>query len=385
MLVNSKIYETVIVGGGAAGLSCALSAAAGGANVLLLEKAVELGGTVKHALIHTIGGLFDDRGDFLNAGLPVELTERLRHACSYTRKRRIGKTWVLNVDPAIYAKVITNWIQTKPNIEVHYQASVTRVSIEDGRIKQISGVFDGSSHTLCPNDVVDATGNASVVRKVDEGLVDDGLALGGLILQLRGLMPDAMLFPKGVALLRQILKAVVDGELPPECSSLWLDTGVYPDEAYAKFSVSQGCHDPAHMRLVAQQLLAFLHMSPGFARAFIHRYGELGARDAGRIKGEYCLTEQDIKAGKRFGDVACRACWPIEHWHPQKGISLEYLPPGCDYDIPLRSLKVSGFTNLWAAGKCLSAEPRAQASARVAGTCWAMGEAVGRHITGRSK
>ena len=92
------------------------------------------------------------------------------------------------------------------------------------------------------------------------------------------------------------------------------------------------------------------------------------------------MTERDVKEGSRFADVACRACWPIEHWHPQKGISLEYLPDGQDYDIPLRSLRVAGFENLWAAGKCLSAEPRAQASARVVGTCWAMGEAVGKNV-----
>ena len=73
----------VIVGGGAAGLSCALSAAAQGANVLLVEKAASLGGTVTHALIHTLGGLFDDQGNFLNPGLPVELADRLAQASSF--------------------------------------------------------------------------------------------------------------------------------------------------------------------------------------------------------------------------------------------------------------------------------------------------------------
>ncbi len=378
--MSSKPYEIVIVGGGAAGLSCALSAAAEGANVVLLEKTAGLGGTVQQALIHTLGGLFDDQGNFLNPGLPAALTERLGHACSHTRKRRIGKTWVLSVDPSVYAVVIAAWIKTTPNISVHYQARVTHVSIDAGRIEQVRVTCNGETHTLHPHALVDTTGNASIVQQIDAGLVADGVALGGFILQLRGLMPDALQFPKGVARLRQIRKAVDNGELPPECSTVWLDTGVYPDEAYAKFSVTPADYDAGHMKCVAKQLLAFLQALPDFTGAFIHRYGQLGTRDAGRIKGEYCLTEQDIKAGKRFADVACRACWPIEHWHPQTGISLEYLPPGHDYDIPLRSLKVAGFTNLWAAGKCLSAEPRAQASARVVGTCWAMGEAVGKNI-----
>jgi hypothetical protein len=233
-----------------------------------------------------------------------------------------------------------------------------------------------------PRALVDANGNANVVRQVDGALVNGGEALGGFIVQLRGLMPDAIQFPKGVGILREIRKAVEKAELPPECATVWLDTGVYLDEAYAKFSVAPKEFDAIRMRFVANQLLAFLRALPGFADAFIYRYGHLGVRDGGRIKGEYCLTEQDIKAGRRFADVACRAAWPIEHWHPQQGISLEYLPPGHFYEIPLRSLQVTGFTNLWAAGKCLSAEPRAQASARVAGTCWAMGEAVGKHLVG---
>ncbi|OAD20123.1 FAD dependent oxidoreductase [Candidatus Thiomargarita nelsonii] len=216
-------------------------------------------------------------------------------------------------------------------------------------------------------------------------MVDDGMALGGFILQLRGISPNALRFPKGVALLRHIRKAVENHELPPECATLWLDTGIYPNEAYAKFNVMPEDYDAAQMKAVAKRLLVFLQTLADFSEAFINGYGQLGIRDGGRIKGEYCLTETDIKQGKRFADVACRACWPIEHWHPQKGISLEYLPAGHHYDIPLRSLKVATFTNLWAVGKCLSAEPRAQASARVAGTCWAMGDAVGKNILGSSK
>ena len=376
------MYETVIVGGGAAGLSCALSAAAEGANVLLLEKTNELGGTVKKALIHTIGGLFDDQGEFLNTGIPMELAQRLGEACSYTQKRRIGKTWVLNVNPSTYADVIMDWIKSSSNIEVRYAATVTAISVDAGRIEQIRVAHNGSTTEIYPHALVDTTGNASIVRQVDAGLVEDGAAMGGFIVQLRGLAHGALQFPKGAGILMRIRKAVDNGELPPECSTVWLDTGVYPDEAYAKFSVSQEDCDEVHMGLAGQQLLAFLRTLLGFSDAFISKCGAPCSRDAGQIKGEYCLTERDIMSGTRFPDVACRASWPIEHWHPVTGLSLEYLPAGRDYDIPLRSFQVAGFSNLWAAGKCLSAEPRAQASARVAGTCWAMGEAVGKHITG---
>lgn len=375
----------VVVGGGAAGISCALSAAAGGGQVLLLERTSELGGTVQHSLIHTLGGLFDDRGERLNEGLPVELGERLGRSCAHTRKRRIGRTWVLNVDPAVYASVLSDWLGETRNIRVLRQATVTDVTAVGDRIEALHFTHDGESRAVRPHTLVDTTGAASVIRLLGDHLVAQGVALAGLVVVLRGVAPDALQFPRGVAILRHIRSAVDGHELPPECSTLWLDTGVYPDEVYVKFNLPGESHAPARMTVVMERLLACLQTLPGFSTAHVVRYGRLGIRDGGRIVGEYCLTEADIVAGTRFTDVACRASWPIEHWHPATGLHLEYLPDGQSYDIPLRSLRVKGFTNLWAAGKCLSAEPRAQASARVAGTCWAMGEAVARNILAGSR
>ncbi|SEB12995.1 FAD dependent oxidoreductase [Thiothrix caldifontis] len=198
---------------------------------------------------------------------------------------------------------------------------------------------------------------------------------------MRNIEPNVLQFPKVLGLLREIRKAAEQGQLTPECATVWLDTGVYPDEIYVKFNVAENDYRPTSMQTAATQLLAFLRRFPGFADACIQNYGQLGIRDGGRIRGEYCLTERDVITGRQFTDTACQASWPIEHWHPDQGITLQYLPAGQSYAIPLRSLKVAGFSNLWAAGKCLSAEPRAQASARVVGTCWAMGAAIGKHIS----
>lgn len=374
--------KTVIAGGGAAGLGCALSAAAAGAQVLLLESDSEIGGTVRQALIHTIAGLFDDQGEFLNAGLPMELTERLTQASPSSQKRRIGKTWVLNADPAVYSETVRRWISETPTVEVCCGARVTKVAADKGVIGEIEYEARGATHAVSPRHLVDATGSASVVRQIDPALVEDGCALGGFIVRIRGLRPCAMQFPKGAGLVREVRRAAQSGELPPACATVWIDTGVRGDEAYAKFNLRHEQFDGARMRETANVLVRFLREMEGFEDAFVDGRGDFGIRDGGRVRGEYRLTEDDVTSGRQFADAACRASWPIEHWHPASGLSLEYLPPGTSYEIPLRSLRVRGFANLWAAGKCLSAEPRAQASARMAGTCWAMGAAVGAEIAG---
>jgi hypothetical protein len=362
-------------------MGCALAAAGGGLQVVLVEKNQKPGGTVNQALIHTIGGLFDDQGKLLNPGLPTELTERLTQASPQTQKRRIGKTWVLNVDPECYTQVVTDWLATTAKISAYYQTEITAIATQDADISAVT--LHGKRQTLThqPHALVDATGNANIVRHIDASLVDAGMALGGYIVCLRHIEPDALQFPKGLGLSREIRKAVAQEQLPPECATVWLDTGVYPDEVYVKFNVAEANYQSAHMQSAAIQLVAFLQRFPGFTDASIQHYGQLGIRDGGRIRGEYCLTATDVITGRQFTDTACQASWPIEHWHPEQGITLQYLPAGQSYAIPLRSLKVAGFSNLWAAGKCLSAEPRAQASARVVGTCWAMGEAIGKHIS----
>ena len=66
MSKSCNLHHTIaVIGAGASGLACALAAARAGSTVILLEKTARLGGTVTAALIHTLGGLYDDAGEFL--------------------------------------------------------------------------------------------------------------------------------------------------------------------------------------------------------------------------------------------------------------------------------------------------------------------------------
>lgn len=363
----------VISGGGAAGISCALAAAQQEKQVILVEKTGSLGGTLTQALIHTIGGLFDEHGQLLNLGLPLALVERLTHASPDTQKRRIGKLWVLNVDPTLYAAVVTAWLAEFSKIKIVYHTELTEILIEEQRASQIK--LNGQWIKITA--LVDATGTAQCIRHLDPKLVKIDNTLAGWIVQIRGVAPNALQFPQGVAILKTIRDATVRQQLPPECATVWLDSGVYADEIYLKFNLPVSA-ELANLIPIAEQLLNFLQQFPHLSQARIHDYGQLGIREGGRVIGEYCLTEADVKSGQIFADAACWAHWAIEHWHATSGLSLEYLQHA--YQIPLRSCKVAGFENVWAVGKCLSAEPRAQASARVVGTCWAMGAAVGTHL-----
>jgi hypothetical protein len=303
------------------------------------------------------------------------------------KRRRIGRAWVLSVCPRLYQSVTEQWVAETAGIRVLVATRVVETITSRHRITGVCAVGSEGTIQLAPCAVIDATGSAEVVRSVSRTLLqEDGRrAAGGLIFTLRGVARDALTPPKGVGVVRALHRAAEEGRLPPRCGKAWLDLGVRDDEVYVKLFVplsedwqAQESGIIAAARQNQAAVVAFLRQLPGFTAAEVQHTGALGVRDGGRIRGEYCLTAADVRAGRTFPDAACRACWPIEYWHAEQGVSLEYLPDARYYEIPLRALRVRGYANLWAAGKCLSADALAHASARVAGTCWAMGEAAGK-------
>lgn len=332
------------------------------------------------SIIHTLGGLFDETGEPVNGGLPLELVERLMAADRRTAQRRIGRTQVLNVDPWVYRQVVQDWLAEEPRITCLTNTALLAVTTAQRRIEQV-GLQHGDSMTwVATRTVVDASGEGAAVRRIDPTLLEPGEALAGWVAVLTGIVPGALAFPKGAALVRRIRTAAAAGTLPQDCGNLWVDSGIADDEIYLKFTVSAATFDPAWSEAVLAVLLPWLRGLPEFAGAVLSRCGSLGVRDGGRVRGRYRLTEADVRAGRRFEDAVCAGCWPIEHWHPERGIQLDYLPHGTRYQIPLRSLTVADIDGLYAVGKCLSAEPRAQASARVVGTCWGMGAGLGKWL-----
>lgn len=374
-------------------MAAAIAAARAGANVKLVERTVAPGGTVANSLIHTLGGIYDQDQQLVNGGLVAELADRLFHASPLARIRRIGKTQCLNICPQIYRQVVQKWITEETGIEQLYVASVACVMVEGEQVAQCKIDYGCDTLTLHPTAIVDTTGTAEVVRLIDSRYVydDDQRAAGGLIFRLRGVQPGTLAFPKSVTLVNKLRDAARQAKLPASCEHAWLDQGAFEDEVFVKLFVplpsnwrdsEQLAELARHTVVIQEQVIALVRSWPEFSDARLTETGSLGVRDGGRIRGEYYLTEDDVRACRRFDDAACRCCWPIEYWHPSQGLQLEYLPTGQFYEIPLRALKVRGLTNVWAAGKCLSADHKAQSSARVAGQCWAMGEAAGKAAAG---
>ncbi|MDQ1374249.1 MAG: hypothetical protein QOJ09_1587, partial [Actinomycetota bacterium] len=69
--------------------------------------------------------------------------------------------------------------------------------------------------------------------------------------------------------------------------------------------------------------------------------------------------------------------WPREYHVDGRSTTYVNLPDGAWYQVPLRALRPRGLANVWAAGRCVSADSDALASLRVMAPSLVMGQAAG--------
>jgi hypothetical protein len=128
------------------------------------------------------------------------------------------------------------------------------------------------------------------------------------------------------------------------------------------------------------QLIDFLRKNiSGFENCATSSTEFSPARRAGRmIVGKHLLTGSDVLGARKFPDAVARCAWPIEQWDQNGKVQLRYLPQHAHYEIPARCLQSVIIQNLFMAGKTISADVDAIASARVMGCCLATGAAAGK-------
>jgi hypothetical protein len=108
---------------------------------------------------------------------------------------------------------------------------------------------------------------------------------------------------------------------------------------------------------------------------------QIGIRQTRSIVGRGTLKNEDVLQARKFGEGAVtRSAWPIED-HSGGEVRIVYLENDF-YEIPALSLVPVQLDNVWAAGRCFSAEHEALASARVVAQCLEMGYFAGQMAHG---
>ena len=101
----------------------------------------------------------------------------------------------------------------------------------------------------------------------------------------------------------------------------------------------------------------------------------LGIRETRRITGGYVLTGDDVQFGHKFDDSITKSADPIDGHLPGGG--WDYHQVEGYHDIPYRCLVPQKIENLLVAGRCISADHRAESAIRKVPPCMATGQAAG--------
>ncbi len=369
--------DIVVVGSGAAGIAAAVSAARSGRATLLLDQRPVAGGTGGFSGLTTLCGLFDDAGNVLNDGFVREFAEALAErrpparpeSAEHHRQRagseigapssgpvRMGRVWVLPYRPEKFREVATRLLAATPNLQTRWNTPLNEVRVENNRIVSLNGFKVGA--------VIDCSGSAEVARLTGAECLatDETTQSPAVIFPLCNVSRD-LDSPAAVA---QVLLPLARAGFPP----LNLQSSLEANTLTAKFT---GRAEQV------REVIAFLqeHVS-GFENCQTPLTEFKAVPRAGRmIIGQYLLTGADVLAGRKFPDAVARCAWPIEQWGTDGVARFKYLPAGTHYEIPVRSLRAASVANLFMAGKTISADVDAIASARVMGCCLATGAAAG--------
>ena len=106
-----------------------------------------------------------------------------------------------------------------------------------------------------------------------------------------------------------------------------------------------------------------------------------GKRESRRMTGEYVITQKDISGGAAYPDTVAFGGWPIDDHYPagfyHRGRPNTDIKTPAPYPIPYRALYSKNVSNLFFAGRNISASHMALSSTRVMATCGLLGQAVG--------
>jgi glycine/D-amino acid oxidase-like deaminating enzyme len=398
--------DLLVVGAGAAGVAAATTAAREGLDVLVIERYGFCGGGAVAGLSGTVCGLYkasrnaDSKPDQIVFGFADEFIRLLETRNGITGPVRYGKTFTRVHEPHVWREAADHLLASA-GVRVLLHTVVTDVLTDGG--ERVEGVLAYSKQgklDIRAKLTIDASGDADVAAmagfgtfKGDEGRVQNPT----MIFRLLGVDVPRFRTARGAdsimgeAIAQAIQRANREGSYALPRAKIFLFETPRPNQLICNATRVIGSDgrelDPLDAkdlteaeiqgRLQVREYERFIrdHV-PGCERSYLEDTGvQVGVRQSRQIVGVRRLDNDAVTGAARCADGIARSAWPIE-LHSGEKPRLVWLFDDY-YEVPYGCFVPQRGEGLLAAGRCLSAQHEAMASARVTAQCFSYGHAIG--------
>ncbi len=418
-------YDVIIVGGGTAGVSCAWNSAKLGMKTLIIEQNSFLGGSITSSLVIPAMKTSENA---INTNFYSKLYEKLEDLGGAITYIDSNKGWF---NPEL-TKIALDILMKEVGVDVLFETNVTEIyKIKNKKLSvyietiDINNTYLEDRGLLLPIEtkyLVDATGDAKICEKLNSKFLENSEE-NFQPMNLRFIMSgiNTEVFSKWIlefdknreittscsingytylstaytwdtsvewALKPLFDKAIASGELSNEDANYFQLFSVAGTPDSIAFNAPRLIQKPqSRSEAYISGRLSILKLSnfckkylPGFENAYISSIANsLGVRVSNRVRGKYVYTYDDLINGKQFENPVLISNYPVDiHSDKKNSSTLEKIYK--EYQLPLESLMVEGFDDIFVIGRCISADFKAQAALRIIPSCFSMGEGLAKYL-----
>ncbi|MBU2699598.1 hypothetical protein Ga0466249_000679 [Sporomusaceae bacterium BoRhaA] len=394
--------DVVVVGGGPAGVSAAISAKRNGAKkVILLERYGYLGGMATGGIVVLIPHL-STGPQIEQAGMVMEWLDRLAKkpgGVIGTNKRDVGSNnpelieswrnyfslvWANVICYGAYAdpemlKIVLNEMVEEAGVDVYLHSWGCRALVEEGTVKGVVFESKEGRQVILGKIVIDCTGDGDIFASAGADFdldPDKSIRNGMMALVYRIGNVDFETFAKYKAEnpkewgknVEKLQEIAGFKSLPfptPRNDVMWVNNWI-PNRDCLK--VKDLTKVEFEVRRTVLDVIEYLKKEvPGFNKdSFLHDTApQVGTRGSRRVKGMYKVLYDDIKQLKKHSDVISAV--------PAIDLSVSKAAA----HIPYRALVPKKINNLLVAGRSFSSDVEANNWTNLIPHCITMGEAAG--------